>query len=694
MPGARPSKIVYALLPLILFYAAFDSGSHKDLPKLGLSTLFMVFAILILLVERDGKTPPLYAVLPFSGLVFFSLITIFWSMSPARTVNEAVYLGGMLGAYIVGTNVRDRDKMLRWLGLLSLSVVVIGYYFFLLPRFGGMNKTHDMQNYFFSTFYWKNPAAAFISIFIPLNLYLIFHSDKRIEKVLWSISLSLHIAAFILTRSRGAWLAFLAGLLAMGIYIFLKRDKYCDLIKRISLKYLLIPLSAAVLIGIILLPRDVQRQSISTSTQTDEQQVTEERSSFERKAMLLLGLDVFRDRPMGTGAGAFIAAYPSYLRNDIYLSKHLHNQYLHYLVETGVIGFLLFFSMMLFIWLSLLRGRSLLSPFILLSFTAFSLHLLLDFHWTFGGITFPLFVLLGIASDNQEGRKVFSIPLSVFFTILSLIGIMSASSIAFRENAFLDEESYGRWMERSAKIFPLNAESRYYLARYYQSIGENERAMELYKAALELEENSSSIHNAFGSFLVSLGDTADGLEHLQESISRAPFSSTANHRRVGEILSAQGMEEDALLVWTEMIERFSRNPHEEYTSNTYSHRYDVGYALRQIASYYKANGKPSDALIKEAERMERPRRKDALAAKVGIETFSPEFIAYQLVEKSLGDEQIKAMGISRAGYDLLNGKAAIEVFYISGTDSLLTRYFNFNAELREGTWNITGGNLR
>jgi O-antigen ligase len=224
----------------------------------------------------------------------------------------------------------------------SLVISIIGFYYYLQPVLGRMEKTHDMLNFFFSTFYWKNPAAAYLMLFIPVVFFSMLTEVKIKNKISFSVLFVIISTAFLLTRSRASFISLAVSVLFSAL-LFKLSTGTCPIFLGLSRKkilFIFIPLFIVAGLTILLLPpkNERVRADISTTLQNEPQ----ERSLSERKLMLDMAFNVISENPQGVGLGSFILAYPRYLKSSYYLSRHLHNQYLQYATETGILGGVLF----------------------------------------------------------------------------------------------------------------------------------------------------------------------------------------------------------------------------------------------------------------------------------------------------------------------------------------------------------------
>lgn len=136
----------------------------------------------------------------------------------------------------------------------------------------------------------------------------------------------------ILTQSRGAWLGFLVGL----VFIFFYQKK----------KYLLYLLVIILLMAAFLPSQYTVRFKSSFDLYNN-------RSNLARIALWKGSYLMFLDNPInGVGLGRFKEEYDkSYTQVNTTTSVHAHNNFLHILAETGIVGF---FAFIFFIYHSLM----------------------------------------------------------------------------------------------------------------------------------------------------------------------------------------------------------------------------------------------------------------------------------------------------------------------------------------------------
>ncbi|MCD6123907.1 hypothetical protein J7J62_01890 [bacterium] len=197
-----------AVLPAIIFLTLISNGGMGEATK-QLASLALWALGIIILTRKDklGKPPSWFVILWFANLLWGG-ITIVSSYSPALTARWILLNGSLVVLAIITFSIpKDYIRnLLRILSVIFAIEIVIGYAFLLGARLGIIIGRHDMLFHFISTFYWKNPAAGFVSMFIPLLLGLWLTERGKWWKAFYLTVLFLGFGALILTRSRGAWL--------------------------------------------------------------------------------------------------------------------------------------------------------------------------------------------------------------------------------------------------------------------------------------------------------------------------------------------------------------------------------------------------------------------------------------------------------------------------------------------------------
>ncbi|OIB03086.1 polymerase [Paenibacillus sp. LC231] len=232
-----------------------------------------------------------------------------------------------------------------------------------------------------------------------------------------------------------------------------------------------------------------------------------ERFTFYKDAMKVLA-----DYPIiGAGGGAWASLYEQY-QNNPYTSRQAHNFFLQYLIEVGIVGFVIFMSFILYIFYKYVRGYikgneeerngHFLYFIIVLSIL---IHSILDFNMSY--VFMGILVFLGLGGmaavmDNKSVKKWSlkdSTARSVFSAIVGLCGILvMITSIRYVQAADSGMEA-GRIVQVSSSfeeikapldkdlsIRPSHPDSVLLTASLYQTIYKQNQDENFYSASVDL----------------------------------------------------------------------------------------------------------------------------------------------------------------------------------------------------------------
>lgn len=206
-----------------------------------------------------------------------------------------------------------------------------------------------------------NVLAVFLTISAILTVYLKMLLPKTKVQWLLNISLVLMSGVWILTFSRGTWIAFLIGL---AIYVLFTRN-WKFTVKTgivIGLSFILITVPATYTSQWIQantdvgdFPRTGPAEDDGFASDKDRLTATFNKSTFEKSLttgrlfVVMKGFEIFKDNPIiGTGFATYgdsatkSYASPIYADYEIGYNIYADNQYIQIITQTGIIGVLLF----------------------------------------------------------------------------------------------------------------------------------------------------------------------------------------------------------------------------------------------------------------------------------------------------------------------------------------------------------------
>jgi O-antigen ligase len=324
-----------------------------------------------------------WASLLFFPFVLFALATGYW-----RPENLYFFLGyGVrltIAVLLIATvaMVGRSETITGLLGLTLLPQVTYGIYQIILgergslysavyPHYGDYAWTDRARAFFFT----ENNFGSYCATILVMVLALALRGKSKVVSFFYYIMAGFGLVGVASSGSRGAWLGAIGGLLVL---FFLDRKR---LNIRFGLAAALVALAAIAVASTLM-----QYESLQRSTSLDTFTV-DTRSSLYLGAFLL-----FLQHPfIGIGLTNF-----SYLTSSVvdwdYTPAAAHNTYLQVLAENGIIGFVLFFAPIVYLFYKNLKKAKESTVALLASagMTVFLVHGLFDFQLMTG----PQYLLL------------------------------------------------------------------------------------------------------------------------------------------------------------------------------------------------------------------------------------------------------------------------------------------------------------
>ncbi len=266
--------------------------------------------------------------------------SLFWSVSPSQSLFGAIQLTYYTLFFVIFRSARFSHRAIFWgVRLLvgaSLIIAIVG----LRQRFFGYAVPPDLDQItrewidalsgrVFSLFALPSQLAGYLLMILPLNAFLVFREKYLGIKICWGVVFFLNSAVFFSTKSFGAWLSLLCMLMA-GAYLWLSRKRtitWSWLLKG-TMGFLVAGGGGLYIVGL------VRGQHIWDFQGNNP--------LWYRFLNWKTALQIFRDHPfMGTGLYTFGNIYPQYMQPGANESHYVHNTYLQFGSELGLIGILL-----------------------------------------------------------------------------------------------------------------------------------------------------------------------------------------------------------------------------------------------------------------------------------------------------------------------------------------------------------------
>lgn len=415
--------LLLSLLPV--FVSGFLQGGYF-LWETHLTLLCAVPAILLFLWKRF-LVADVYKSGADLGLGVFLLVcflSLFFTVYFHATFTELLKFAVQIGIFYIVLNCVDTDlhkNFVLWSFLvLSALLSVGGILAYVSFRFNLSSAFFRfLVNYglvqgdrISSTLQYANTFAAFVILpfFIAVSGFL--EEKKVLKKVFYVLLAVLFLVAFVLTQSRGGFVAFAFSLL---LFVILLKGKE----RKLSLITLAVGFIAVLLLTLVrkdlLLPvikSFIDRLKVMISFFAGKW----EESLGVRVYMLKDSLRILKDYPiLGTGNGTYQYVYAKY-RTVYFFSKFPHSIFFQVLDELGVLGAAAFVFMIFALFRKGFRViRESYSPVVVGIYSGLAgmfLHALVDFDWSlpFMPLTFFLLFALLISQGRKESVPFDTVP--------------------------------------------------------------------------------------------------------------------------------------------------------------------------------------------------------------------------------------------------------------------------------------------
>ena len=308
------------------------------------------FALLLgaLLVWRQSESRvlrrgPLVTI--FALLIGFAVLSLLWTANRYSSVLWIVewVMAGLAFrlAYAVSGTALGR----KWvLGAYLISAGVFGtvaVWMYLMSEYGRLT----------GTFYWANPAAAYLIPAIVIAVDRMRRSAGRM-KWAWIGATSGWLAVFLLTDSRAATAVLFV---ILGLYLLLVKLSWRFWVLLVFSGFLAYGLS----LGLVKLSTLTVQHSnkVAPGSRYNEAIKGESTSGSDRLYFLGSALEMWFAHPVGgTGAGTYGDVHPQYQKRVVSASTSAHNVYVQVLSELGLVGAVLLAGVLLILLLGSLRG--------------------------------------------------------------------------------------------------------------------------------------------------------------------------------------------------------------------------------------------------------------------------------------------------------------------------------------------------
>lgn len=267
-------------------------------------------------------------------IILMLLVYLFASVTSFSQVKSlqiwAVYFAFMIFYFVIINTVKTKEQLSAILTVFVLSGFVVCLYGIFQYVFdwnisqAWMDEEmfEDIKMRIYSTLENPNVLGEFILLVLPVSISLMWIKKQWLSKIFYFALSVIMAVALVLTFSRGCWIGLMV---SAAVFITFVAGKLWG-IALMALPF--IPM---------LLPESIINRFMSIGDMKD--------SSTSYRVYIWMGtllmLKDFWLTGIGPGSEAFTQVYPFYSYNAI-VAPHAHNLFLQIMVESGIIGIILF----------------------------------------------------------------------------------------------------------------------------------------------------------------------------------------------------------------------------------------------------------------------------------------------------------------------------------------------------------------
>ena len=419
-----------SLTLLITFIVIVGKGRYRRIQKpLILSGLLLVYILIQLLnpsYEQKWQTGlRVWTLVPVAHLPWLptSIQSTFSETSPSHFLIYSLAGIGMAQCIFLIKRPSTHRRLLQLISVNGFCIAIIALIQITLKSdniLGIFDAKGKGLTLFFGTFLYKNHAAAFFNLAIA-SCFACFLRARRHnventspQRIFFLLFAGVIFVAIMLSNSRFGFLCAL-GVIALFIPIIYK------VATRSSIQKLWIITTGIVCFMILtsvsfFLLKNTRASHLTTLTS----QITEDFSFQQRMLAYEAELSMLRSKPIfGWGAGNFRHGFRKFQdleaekeagrnlfmeqRSLNYFWQHAHNDYLEFLIELGIVGTLILFSIPGYFFWIIFRSRRWKDPVTLMLLAGLGstlVHALIDFQFRNPAVLTTWFAILAIAAQR------------------------------------------------------------------------------------------------------------------------------------------------------------------------------------------------------------------------------------------------------------------------------------------------------
>lgn len=471
---------VYLTLLVYFGVGSLLQGFYQQLSFLIVNVVLFGIAVLVLAWKRNRLTE-FHLILLLFVLCYW--VSVGFAVDREQAVLEAMKVSGLLPLSVSVTALSKERlsgllKSWMWIGV---GLTCWGVLF-------GMYRNNRLE----STFDYANTLAVVLLAGVLLAVFFYLQEASFINL----LAMTVNGTGLLLTLSRSVWVLWILSIGACLLLFPKLRER--NILVRIGISHV----SSLLLAMLIRLdPLFFWQRVQSLNLQASEFKI--------RLVYWYDSLRMIRDYWLtGAGGGGWSVLFYQYRSQD-YFVKYVHNQYLQILLDTGIIGLILFLLLVgLFYYrvFQCLRSEQEdnLAKIRLLLVTVLLLHAGFDVDFTFPLVFGMLICLMAVSFRDVETGKMLTnnesvklspikICVNMIFTLFLLGSLWLTFGYAYKLNG-ISFGQHGKWDEafaqfsKAEKIMPWSDTVHYEAAKLYVLLGNQTKNVQFYqRARTELE---------------------------------------------------------------------------------------------------------------------------------------------------------------------------------------------------------------
>lgn len=486
--NSKTNPVLITLITILSLTAIYENGFRHEVVYYSYFITTPV-ALYYLLRGKSGNHFSFLFHLPLFLFIFFSGISLFWSININETLSELYkIIFYVILYYLAAVHITSQDvnKLIKAMLLLGSAIAFIGILLYLFVQSSRIT----------SVFINANPFGIYLAMLslLSFGIYGNQSNNKWLALVIVIIT-----DALILTGSRGSLIVY--GLAFPVLFLSLPHHNRGESLKKIIFLFIIIGITINM---ISFLAPTIQNMGLKFDTLESLDRLVIRDASMGSSSVVgrlsfwHVAWHMIQERPFtGFGLGSYHIAYNSFRNMDHWWSMYTHNHYLQTWAETGffaLAAFVIFF--LLFFINGFLKAYSVKNQGsywgIYAAGLAFLMHLVIDFSWNMPAVTMLFWVFLGcmVSLQNEERlsfmgekKKIKGIMGGLVVCVLLLGSIQQFVAFKWIQQGMLDEVD-GKYhkaktkYEWGIKLYP-------YRTEYFGKLAEVNAA--LYK----LEDNTA-----------------------------------------------------------------------------------------------------------------------------------------------------------------------------------------------------------